>query len=473
MIIIILIIVIMLFVDREKALSILQESWESKENFLVIYGRRRIGKSRLIKEFLKRITPDNYIYFLASRRPIRYNLEKLTEKISALLNASFSVNDFVSLFRMLVNIVSGKRFLVVIDEFTYLIEADRGIVSDFQEIVDDILEGSNVKLILIGSLVGMMEQHVLGAKSPLYGRANRIIKLPPLDLEHLVSWFGKADLTEIFKIYAVTNGVPKYLEFFRGENTEDEIIRNFFDNSSFLFRDAIELLKEELREPTNYILILEAIANGMTKLSEISNYTYIEPTKLMPYISTLRSLGIVRREVPLLAPKKARRGIYTISDMYFQFWFRFVSPYYEEIENEEPENAIVNFQKNFNTYLGIPFETYARKKLRRVLRKRGYRVDILGRWWTKNIDIDIVAIDNKNRKIVFCEVKWKELSLKETYRILAKLEAKAEMFPHKKDYSKEYCIVTKKFREKLTEALLIDLKDLIISEKQDRAEQNL
>jgi len=150
-----------------------------------------------------------------------------------------------------------------------------------------------------------------------------------------------------------------------------------------------------------------------------------------------------------------------------------VSPYYEEIENEEPENAIANFQKNFNTYLGIPFETYARKKLRRVLRKRGYRVDILGRWWTKNIDIDIVAIDNKNRKIVFCEVKWKELSLKETYRILAKLEAKAEMFPHKKDYSKEYCIVAKKFREKLTEALLIDLKDLTISGKQDRVEQNL
>jgi len=354
-----------------------------------------------------------------------------------------------------------KEFLVVIDEFTYLVERDMGILSDFQEIVDEILPKSKIKIILSGSLVGMMEGRVLGYRSPIYGRTKHTIKLRPLYFGHLAEWFRSRRLAELFKIYAVTNGVPKYLEFFACKDVMEEIKHNFFDNASFLFRDALELLKEELRNPTNYIMILEAIANGMTRLSEISNYTYIEPVKLTAYLSTLRNLEIVRREVPLLAPKEVRRGIYTIADFYFGFWFRFISPYYEEIENEAPEAAIVNFERNFNTYLGTPFECYARSMTGKILKKHGYILSKIGRWWHGDVDIDIVAIDDHNKTVIFGEAKWKTITQKEAYRIIHKLEEKAEAFPHRKTYRKTYCIIAREFKDvDIDDIILIDINKL-------------
>jgi len=296
------------FIDREKGLKILREFWRGTEHFLIVYGRRRIGKSRLIKEFLKEIDSSDYVYLLAGKKPVRYNLRKFVRRISEKLGFRLPhFNDFVELFEYLAGILRNRKFLIVIDEFTYLVERDEGVLSDFQEIVDEILPNTNIKLILTGSLVGMMETKVLGYKSPLYGRSQRIIKLPPLGFKAVIEWFSGVSYSDVFKIYAVTNGVPKYLEFFKGGDVEAEIRKNFFNSSSFLFRDAIELLKEELRDPTNYVMILEAIANGLTKLSEMSNYTFIEPTKLTPYLRTLRHLGIVQRRIPILSPKKARR----------------------------------------------------------------------------------------------------------------------------------------------------------------------
>jgi len=395
---------------------------------------------------------------------VRYNLRKFIRRISEKLGFRLPhFNDFVELFEYLAGILRNRKFLIVIDEFTYLMERDEGVLSDFQEIVDEIFPNTNIKLILTGSLVGMMETKVLGYKSPLYGRSQRIIKLPPLGFKAVIEWFSGVSYSDVFKIYAVTNGVPKYLEFFKGGDVEAEIRKNFFNSSSFLFRDAIELLKEELRDPTNYVIILEAIANGLTKLSEISNYTFIEPTKLTPYLRTLRYLGIVQRQIPILSSKKARRGIYTISDFYYLFWFRFVSPYFEEIEAEMPENAINDFEKNFNIYLGLPFECLTRKLIRYTLIKYGLKPIRIGKWWYRDIDIDIVAIDDKNKTILFGEAKWSKLGNRDIYRLLTRLEDKSEAFPHKKSYRKVYCIVAREFREKpsnLEDTILIDLNEL-------------
>jgi len=278
-------------------------------------------------------------------------------------------------------------------------------------------------------------------------------------------WFGHNNYEDLFRLYSVTNGVPRYLEFFSGKNVVLEIKENFFDDSSFLFRDARELLREELRDPTNYMIILEAIANGMTKLSEISNYTYLEPTKITPYIDTLRNMGIVRREIPILAPKKSRRGIYIISDFYFLFWFRFVSPYYEEIENQDPKNAINDFEKNFETYIGTPFEIYVRRVLRDILANMGHQITKLGKWWHKDIDIDIVGIDDRAKEVIFGEVKWGELTQKDVYRIVAKLEEKSKRFPYKKTYTKKYCTVAREFQEtpKDKDIITIDMKKIVTS----------
>lgn len=456
----------MKFIDREKALRILRSYWEGEGRLLVVYGRRRVGKSRLIREFLDTLHDGDYVYFLASRRPIRYNLRKFSVLLSSKLGFKLpSFDSFVDVFKFLSQYFLQKKFLVVIDEFTYLVERDEGILSDFQEIIDNMPSNSGLKIILSGSLVGMMETRVLGYRSPLYGRTRRTIKLLPLKFRYLPEWYGHNNYEELFRLYSVTNGVPRYLEFFSGKNVVSEIKENFFDESSFLFRDARELLREELRDPTNYMMILEAIANGMTKLSEISNYTYLEPTKITPYIDTLRNMGIVRREIPILAPKKSRRGIYIISDFYFLFWFRFVSPYYEEIENQDPKNAINDFEKNFETYIGTPFEIYVRRVLRDILANMGHQITKLGKWWHKDIDIDIVGIDDRAKEVIFGEVKWGELTQKDVYRIAAKLEEKSKRFPYKKTYTKKYCIVAREFQEtpKDKDIITIDMKKIVTS----------
>ncbi|MGQ4891647.1 MAG: ATP-binding protein [Candidatus Njordarchaeia archaeon] len=451
----------MRFIDREKEISLLNTFFNGKDVLATIYGRRRIGKTRLVLEFLKMLPSSSYVYFVAGRRPILRNLKRFSEELSAKLKVTIPIFDnLVDLFRLLVKVVQD-RFLVVIDEFTYLIERDEGILSDMQEIVDLLLGSNKIKIIILGSLVGMMETRVLGYGSPIYGRSNPVIKLDPLDFKYLMNWFASNDRVSLFEIYATTSGVPKYLEFFKGEDVVGEIKRNFFDSSAFLFRDAMELLKEELRDPTNYLIVLEAIAKGMNKLSEISNYTYIEPTKLTSYINTLRNLGIVKREIPIFAPKKAKRGIYLISDFYFAFWNRFVSPHYEEIESGLIDVVIQDFEKNFNTYLGEAFEQYTRKIFPRIMRKQGYYLSKVGKWWRKGVDIDIVGLDDNKKEVVLAEVKWKKITRKDAIRIISKLEEKADDLPISKEYKRTYCIIAKEFeRRDFEDAIVIDINQI-------------
>ena len=275
------------------------------------------------------------------------------------------------------------------------------------------------------------------------------------------------DWRERFIIFSVTGNVPRYLEFFEGKNVYKEIERNFFDSSSFLFRDGYELLKEELREPASYISILEAIANGMNKLSEISNFTYIEPVKLASYLSTLRSLGIVERIIPIFAPKKSKRGRYYISDYYFSFWYRFVSPHFEEIESDLIKPAITRFRNDFNTYLGWVYEDFIRRNFSKILAPIGFEVTKSGKWWHKNTDVDVLGINKRDKLAVICEVKWKKINRGEAHRVIGNLERKAEEIKEIKNFDKKYCIVCKEKTISVEEEniLLFDLNDVIKSLK--------
>ena len=171
--------------DRQRELEFLREFYTKTGKLAIVYGRRRIGKSRLIREFLKSIGEGNYIYFVGGKRPLRANLTRLSKTLSKVLGFQIPVfSNLVDLFKFLINLVKDP-FLVVLDEFSYLVEYDEGVLSDVQEIVDVVLESKNIKLILLGSLVSLMERRVLGRSSPLYGRADLALKLGPLDLIHL------------------------------------------------------------------------------------------------------------------------------------------------------------------------------------------------------------------------------------------------------------------------------------------------
>lgn len=452
---------IRMFIDRKKELEVLEECWNSKKfEFLVIYGRRRIGKTELIKEFIKN---KKGICFLCSNRKPLYNLKKFSEKISEFVgipNVSFS--SFQDAFDAALSKANGK-LVIVLDEFGYLIRKDSGTLSDFQEIADEKLKDKNVLLILCGSSITLMETNVLGLKSPLYGRATKQIKVQPFEFESLKLWFPKASPEDIMKICAATGGVAKYLEFFSGANINGEIIKNFFDNSSFIFGDATRILSEELRDYSTYVQILEAIGIGHNKVNEMANYAFIAPKDVFFYIKVLSSLGIVSRISPIFSPKKAKRGIYYIADNYFCFWFKFVSLFQSEIESGNTELAIKNFEAQFNTYLGDVFE----REVRSAFNKKNiapFAATKIGKWWHKDTDIDLVLANEKTREIAFFEIKWKKLSNSDCLKILEELKEKSKFVDWRKNDRKAYYgIVAKNIedKEKLgKDFLLYDINDV-------------
>ena len=448
------------FVNRERELKILKEKAKS-DNFelIILYGRRRIGKTTLLKKFLEN---KEHIYFLCSKRKLEYNLKKFSWKISDYLKIPRTeFNSFKEAFEAILS--KNKKIIIAIDEFGYLVEKDEGILSDFQEIIDELLKSTKIKLILCGSIVSVMETQVLGYKSPLYGRCTLQIKLKPFVFEDIFKWFEKINFEDGIKIYGVTNNIPKYLEFFEGKNIEEEIKNNFFKCESFLYQDTINILSEELRDYTTYFQILEAIALGYTKITEIANYSFIHAKDVYSYIKVLEKMDIVKRETPLLSSRKSKRGIYKIKDNYFNFWFRFVSPYQDEIESFSLKEAVHNFEKNFNTYLGLVFEELITDLIRRNL------VSIIpftkiGKWWHKDKEIDIVALNEQTKEILFAECKWQtKVNAK---KLCKELEEKAQYVQWHNDQRKEnFAIFTKSFSKRINEfqgrkVYCFDLKDL-------------
>ena len=430
------------FVDREDELKILENAYKRGERLIIVYGRRRIGKTALLRKFLE---GNRGIYFLCSQRGYEKDVERFSRTIGEAFGLPLRFEGFEDAFEFL---KSQGKLAVVIDEFPYLIESYKPVVSVFQEIVDEILQDSEITLVLCGSSVGMMEREVLSYKSPLYGRADTIIKVRPFGFFDMVKWFGD-DFERLVRLYGVTWGVPRYMEMFE-TGSDEEIIRNFFEPTSFLFNEARLLLGEELRNPTTYAQIIEAIALGKNRLSEIAQYAMMEAKDLPAYLRILSNLEIVRREVPI-TKKTAKRGIYTIEDEYFRFYYRFVSPHYEDIEGLNPEPAIEDFRKNFNTYLGTTFEKVAKEFLIRLNRAGmlPLRFTRIGKWWHKNEEIDLVAFDERGKKALFVEVKWKNLDQREARGILKDLKRKAGLVGLG-EWGKHYGLVAKEIHGKET-----------------------
>ncbi|MFA4669403.1 ATP-binding protein [Pyrococcus kukulkanii] len=441
------------FVNRRRELEVLEEAWREGSRLFIVYGRKRVGKTALLRKFLEN---KRGIYFLCSQRGYEKDVERFSHEVSSFIDAPIQFKSFKDAFEFLKR--QGK-LIVIFDEFPYLIEADKGVPSEFQEIVDIVLEDSEIMLVLCGSSIGMMEREVLSYKSPLYGRASGILKVKPFRFFDMVEWFGE-DFEKLVRLYGVTWGIPRYMEFFK-TGDDEEIINNFFDPSAFLFNEVRLLLMEELRNPTRYMQIIEAIAMGKTRLNEIAQYVGMEAKDLSAYLKVLSDLGIVKREVPI-TERKAKRGIYAIEDEYFRFYHRFVSPHYEEIDSLNPEPAIQDFLKNFNTYLGGTFEKVAKEFLIELnkLGRLPFKFTDIGKWWHKKEEIDLVALDRIKNRTLFVEVKWKDVSEKESRRILRKLERKSKLVGLE-NWEKYYGLIAKRIENKRLEEswLLWDLKD--------------
>jgi hypothetical protein len=361
-----------------------------------------------------------------------------------------------------------ERTVIVIDEFPYLVEKDDAIPSVFQLIIDSTFKKKNLMLILCGSSVSMMEKAVLGSKSPLYGRKTGHWKVLPLSFKESCEFFPKNTVEKNIEFFSILGGVPFYLEKFSDSKTTlDNIRAEILSRGGRLYEEVDFLLKEELREPDVYKSILEAIALGKGKINELAQTAKIPVQDLDKYLKVLIRLGFVTRLAPITESPKSKRSRYVISDPFFRFWFRFCEPHKSDLEIGETSQVKATIVAQLPSFVGRAFEDLCADFINRRFPGKWSKI---GHWWgayreageRKNVEIDIVALNDKTREILFGECKWQEgVSAK---KVLSGLKEKAKFVDWGGGERKEYyAVFAKSFKEKVPKSpdqMFFDLKDM-------------
>lgn len=391
------------FIGRKHELETLNREYGRKCSFVVVYGRRRIGKTTLLQEFAK---DKDSIYFMADQEHGSGNLRNFSDSVCKKINMpGASFNSWTDALDALTR--ESKR-IIIIDEFQYLVQSDPSVPSAFQVAWDTVLKNREVMLILCGSYIGLMEKHTLNYSSPLYGRRTASIKLGKLELDEIEGSFPDMTGRQLIEYYAVTGGVPKYMEIFGEDSLRENIKHHVFNRNGFLYEEPLFLLANEVKDPVNYLSILRSIAAGNRKLSDIAGNMEVRSNVLSPYLNTLIELDIVERRVPVTEnnPGGGRNGMYCIKDNFISFWFAFVYPYRRFLESGTDADALRNFDSRFiDWHVSFVFEEICRARLRTRALVGGTYTKI-GSYWEKGIEIDVVAVDPVNKKIFAAECKY-------------------------------------------------------------------
>lgn len=444
------------FINREQELKTLNEKWQSNTaQFFIIYGKRRVGKTELIKQFIK---DKPALYFLADKRTTQDQLRELGQivgnyfKDDILIKNGFG--DWVEAFSYLKTKTTNTPLVLAIDEYPYLTENDKSTSSLFQKGWDEYLKNTNIFLILSGSSIAMMESETLNQSAPLFGRRTGQILVDPLNFSQSWQFFPEKNFSDFLNIYTITGGMPAYLKQFEGgTDMSEEIKKKIFNKTAFLYNEVEFTLKEELRETKNYLAILRSIATGKRKLSEIVNEAGLDKATANKYLSVLINLRLVEREVPVTEakPDKSRKGLYKISDNFFVVWFQYIFPYksYLEMDNydyvlEKMFNGLT-YDDNVNSgFKSITAQVYERVavELLAAWKDAIFAFERVGRYWDNNQEIDVVGLSSSSKQIIFGECKWSVSSV--GTNIYEELKKKAEKVEWNKGDRKEYYILFSK-----------------------------
>lgn len=406
----------MKFIGRKTELIKLDEEYKRDGSFVVIYGRRRVGKTTLIKEFLKEKLA---FYFLATEEMENQSMKRLAGVIARTTENPFlnkvSFTDWLDLFQIIADYEPEKKKILVIDEFPYLVKMNAAFPSILQNAWDEILKDRNVMLILSGSLIGMMQKYALSYDSPLYGRRSSQIRLAPLSFTEVYE-NQKLSFEKAAEQYAVTGGVPKYLEFFAdGGDLIQQIKENVLSKSGFLYEEPYFLLKSESMTAVNYFSIIKAIADGNHKLGKIAGVLGQETTSLSPYLVTLSDLGFIEKRTPITEknPEKSRKGLYFIADNFIRFWFRYVYPYKGELEFDNMQIVLDEMSKDFKEkFVAFAYEDICKEIFAKLCKdqKIPFVPSKIGSYWLNDYDgdteIDVVAVDNQAKRVFAGECKY-------------------------------------------------------------------
>lgn len=451
-----------MFVDRKEELAILNDTLESgKAEFVIIYGRRRIGKTELLKQMLT--GNDNAVYLLGRSEAPRDMLRRFSQLIAdKLYDRRLARFPFRSLDEMFYYIDGRKNVILVLDEFPFMVSSEPGLLSIIQDYWDNHLKTTSTKLFVCGSSMGMVERLLFDYSSPIYGRRTKQLKIEPLNFQSLVQFFPKIDFDELHRIYSVLGGTPAYLLEY--EKDILTTIRNrFLRKDQFLYKDAEFVLRAELREPRYYFSIIRSIASGNTSLGRIMNDTGLSKDVASKYVATLQDLDIIKRVWPVTEKPGTRKGIYEIRDNFFRFYFRFIYPNLEYVEMGEIDFLMEKIESEFPMYLGRTMEDLVIELVKQRHDILPFKPTKVGKWWHKEEEIDLVAIDERSDEILFCEVKTTRERI--GVGVLRDLMRKAKMVRWgKKDKKRKehYMLISKSgFSEKVDGAICIKAEELM------------
>lgn len=397
----------MTFYDREAELAALESAVDSPGHaFYVVYGRRRVGKTALLKSFC---ADRPHVYYLAAEESETRQREKFVERVAdAFGDRVPRIDAWDEAFEYLGERLAAEPRTVVIDEFPYLVAENDSILSYVQSFVDEHLQHTEGALVLCGSSVATMESELLGHESPLYGRRTGQIDLQPFSFREARSAITY-DFEDAVRSYAVTGGTPMYLTLFDydrslGANVREQIL----SPTAVLYTEPEFLLRTELRNPARYMSILEAIATGHTTPTEIAGATGVDVGPLSKYLQTLRRLRLIERELPVTASRKqTKRSRYRVADEYLRFWFRFVEPNRSSIEAAPEQVLAETIEPNLPAYVATTFEEVCREAVWEAIRCDELEpyADV-GRWWYRESELDVVALAAGDDRILFGECKW-------------------------------------------------------------------
>ena len=463
-----------MFVGRKKEIEILNRQYESDHfEFTVIYGRRRIGKTELLKQYIK---SRNAVYYMALESNATTNLELLSNRIHEHTGQTIAYapfQNYEALFTYLTALSKRERIVFAIDEYPYLAQAYPEISSIIQKYCDNDWKDTKLHLILCGSSMSFMENQILGVKSPLYGRRTAQIRLNPFNFFETKELLKPMKMEDVAVLHCATGGVAEYLSFVDPHKSlAANLISLFFEDSGRLYEEPTNYLKQELREPKIYNNILDAIAKGASKNGEIASKVQVQTGALNKYLDNLVELGIVVKKTPI-GKSTSRKSIYKIVDGAFRFWYRYVFPNMSAIEMGVGKRLYEQYvESDISSFMGEGFEQIYLNYFDRMneLSELPVLITQRGRWWENNPiekreeEIDLVGFGGDTA--VFSEVKWTNdlLDIKVITGLIEKSkllhsENQFFVFFSKKGYTKSAV----EFAKGRKDSKLIDFGDISIS----------
>jgi AAA+ ATPase superfamily predicted ATPase len=407
------------FVDRELELNLLDDLYRREgAQLLVLYGRRRVGKTRLVTHWLAQLG-ERHLYWMASQTSTTNQLRSFSQALFQFLNPAarieptFSYVSWQTAFEEVGRAAAQERLVLVLDEFTYVMQADPEVPSLIQHAWDHQLkERSNLFLILTGSLAGMIQRHVLDYQAPLYGRATARIRLQPLPFGALAELLPRYRPDQRVAVYAITGGVPAYIELFDDRLTIAENLKQRIANpANVMLGDGVFLLHEQLDEPRNYMAIIGAIAAGYHALSDVARMAGVDRTNIVKYLGVLQELGYVERRVPATVrrPERSRKGHYVLVDPYLRFYFRFLAPNLGFIERGMVAQVISLMRDHLIDFIGThTFEELCREWVAIQADVGGlhFLPERIGSFWSREAQVDVVGVNWRTKDILLGECKW-------------------------------------------------------------------